>query len=258
MIALVVGSIVIASLRLWNENLWYRIWMHQVVKTRYDPTKKPFAHAGPVLPFDIHECARIITSKCCMLKSSKLTDAYRAFNSNRKGGAIYWHQLKPYAESDPYLRECIQRVQRFACEFAESMTQKKLFPFSFSMWNTFVLKYSGMKGSFDWHYDSEDSNDYRVLVCVDRTKTCGHVEIRHANGHIESIELDPGQCYVLRGSTSYHRVTPNQTEDDERVMLGFHFSEQRDKITKNLCYFSTLTGWKLSPALRVFLTQHRY
>lgn len=248
----------ISSLRLWNENLWYRVWMHQVVKTRIDRRKQPFVHSGPVLPPHLHECARLITSNCCMLKASKLTDAYKAFNSNQKGGAIYWHQLRPYIDHDPYLAECIERVQNFAREFAETKTKKTLYPFSFSMWNTFVLKYSGTKGSFDWHYDSEDANDYRVLICVDRTATCGHVEVLHPNGSVQSIELDQGQCYVLRGSTTYHRVTGNRAEDDERVMLGFHFSEQPGKTTRNLCYFSTLTGWKVAPALRIILTQHRY
>lgn len=258
MINALLGIIVLASLRLWGENLWYRIYIHQLVKTKYNISKKPFVHAGPVMLPDIHERARLITSKCCMLKASKLTDAYRAFNSSKKGGAIYWHQLRPYVDADPYLMECIEHVQQFAKEVAESKTTKTLYPFSFSMWNTFVLKYSGTKGSFDWHYDSEDTDDYRVLVCVDRTETCGKVEFRDEHGNIRTVELEEGQCYVLRGSTTYHRVTPNQTESDERVMLGFHFSERPGKSTKNMCYFSTLTGWRLAPALRIFLTQHWY
>lgn len=251
-------TLLVLNLRLWNENLWYRVYMHQYVKTRYDPAKAPFVRTGPRLPAPVLSKAALLAGKCCQLKSSHLTDKYRAFNANEKGGAIYWHQLQPYLEEDPHLKECMLAVQAFAKQWAETTTGKKLHPFAFSMWNCFVLRYTGKKGSFGWHYDSEDPTDCRVLICVDRTATCGAVEFMDEEGETKTVDLEQGQCYMLRGSTSFHRVTHNQSEEDVRLMLGCHFSETPNKTTKNLCYFATLTGWQLSPATRVFLNQHKH
>jgi hypothetical protein len=60
---------------------------------------------------------------------------------------------------------------------------------------------------------------------------------------------------MLRGSTTFHRVAANNKDNDHRVMLGFHFSKTSNKVSKNLCYFSTLTQWSLRPTLNVLITQ---
>jgi hypothetical protein len=78
------------------------------------------------------------------------------------------------------------------------------------------------------------------------------------NSVARTVDLDHGQGYLLRGSTTYHRVLNNENEDDERLMLGFHFTEAPRKVTKNLCYFATLTKWRVFPALSVILNQRKY
>ena len=75
---------------------------------------------------------------------------------------------------------------------------------------------------------------------------------------VQSIDLEYGQGYILRGSTTHHRVLNNEQPDDERLMLGFHFSKKPNKVTKNLCYFSALTNWGTSSMFHVFLNQHKY
>jgi hypothetical protein len=185
-----------------------------------------------------------------LTKTSHLNDAYRAFNADSKGGAIYWNDIKPFADENMELYDEIRSVQRFAQNVAENETGKVLYPFEFSMWNVFVLKYTGKKGSFDWHYDSESREDYRVLICVRRTPQCGIVEYYDDRGRVQHIDLQE--------ATTYHRVTLNANDDDERLMLGFHFSETPNKITKNLCYFSALTRWRLNDVLSVWWNQDHY
>jgi hypothetical protein len=245
----------VCTLKLWGENIWLRLYNHQIVKNRYDKTKVPFARVGEALSDDMRMRALRICALCCVLTPSKLNDAYQAFNADQKGGAIYWNQLHPLSEKDATLSEDVQSVQRFARAVAETTTGKTLYPFAFSMWNTFVLKYTGTKGSFGWHYDSEDAEDYRLLFCVDRTSQCGTVEYRNSAGLVEEIDLDVGESYILRGSTTFHRVTNNPGPDDERVMLGFHFSETPEKVSKNLNYFASLAAWRLGPALSVWWNQ---
>ena len=75
---------------------------------------------------------------------------------------------------------------------------------------------------------------------------------------MQTIDLEYGQGYNLRGSTTFHRVLNNEQPDDERLMLGFHFSNKPNKVTKNLCYFSNLTNWEVKDALNVFLNQDKY
>lgn len=65
---------------------------------------------------------------------------YRAFNADNKGGAIYWNDIKPFADENMELYDEIRRVQRFAQHFAENKNGKVVYPFEFSMWNVFVLK----------------------------------------------------------------------------------------------------------------------
>ena len=248
----------ISNIRLWGMNVWYRIYMHQVVRHRYDKNKIPFIRKGPILPSDLHHDVLQISAHCCNLKTSAVSKKYGSFDSNEKGGAIYWHDLNRVFDSDSYIRQCVLNVQNFAKQFAEKEVGEKLYPFHFSVWNTFVLNYSGKDGSFSWHYDSEDSEDYRVLFCLRRTPTVGEVQYFDEQGEVKSIDLQAGQCYILRGSTTYHRVTNNRNERDSRVMLGFHFSKTANKITKNLCYFATLSGWNIAPSLGVWWNQNDY
>lgn len=246
------------NLKLWDENIWYRIYMHQYVKNRLDLNKIPFIKEGPKLPPDLHQKALHICDKCCTLKPSNLTEKYKAFHADKKGGAIYWNQLKKFVLEDKELEKSISDVKIFAKKFAEESVGTELYSFYFSMWNTFVLKYTGTQGSFGWHYDSEDDEDYRVLFCVYKTKTCGKVQYIDEKNTVQTIDLEYGQGYILRGSTTYHRVLNNEQPDDERLMLGFHFSKKPNKVTKNLCYFSNLTNWEVKDALNVFLNQDKY
>lgn len=255
---LIIILIQICMIRLWHENIWVRIYNHQIVKNIYDQKKKPFTYIGKSLPFDLHERARAVSSMCCALKTSKLNDVYRAFNSDQKGGAIYWNQMKPIVMADETRQADLTALQMYAKAIAEKATGKALYPFKFSMWNAFVLKYTGTKGSFGWHYDSEDAEDYRVLICVSRTGGCGKVEYYDDTGSIQEIDLMTGQYYVLRGSTTFHRVTNNKNKDDERLMLGFHFSERPNKVTRNMCYFANLTNWKFNSVLSVWWNQDQY
>jgi len=84
------------------------------------------------------------------------------------------------------------------------------------------------------------------------------VEYKNERGETKSIDIQAGQCYILRGSTTFHRVTNNKGENDRRVMLGFHFSKTPNKTTKNLCYFATLTNWSLGPSLQILFNQNDY
>ena len=258
--AFVIGLaiLVILNLKLWNENIWYRIYMHQYVKNRLDFNKKPFIKKGPILSPDLHKKALHVCKKCCTLKANRLTERYKAFHADNKGGAIYWHQLKKFISEDKNLDQSILDLRKFAKKFAEESVGSDLYCFDFSMWNTFVLKYTGTQGSFGWHYDSEDSEDYRVLFCVDKTKTCGKVQYIDEQNVVQTIDLEYGQGYILRGSTTYHRVINNEQPDDERLMLGFHFSKTPNKVTKNLCYFGALTNWELNSVFRTFLNQNNY
>ena len=256
-IVIIIILILILNIRLWNENIWYRVYMHQIVKTKYDNQKIPFIQEGPFLPEVLKTDAKRLVSLCCNLKTSSLTKSYNAFDSDSKGGAIYWHDMKKFY-TDESLEKCASNVQEFAREFAEGAVGEKLYPFKHSMWNTFVLNYSGTDGSFAWHYDSETEEDYRVLFCIERTPSVGVVEYKDQQGETRSIDIQSGQCYILRGSTTFHRVTNNHNRDDRRVMLGFHFSKTPNKTTKNLCYFSTLTNWSLGPSLEILLNQDKY
>ena len=172
---IVIGLIVIIfiNLKLWNENIWYRIYMHQYARNRLDINKKPFIKTGPKLPPDLHQKAFHICNKCCTLKASILTEKYKAFHADKKGGALYWHDLKKLTLEDKELEQSISDVKKFAKQFAEESVGTDLYSFDFSMWDTFVLKYTGTQGSFGWHYDSEDLDDYRVLFVFIKQK---HVE----------------------------------------------------------------------------------
>lgn len=231
--------------------------MHQVARNRYMAHKRPFVRIGPVMDASMHTDALAICNHCCALRPTKLNDRANVFNSNKSGGAMYWHQLQQEVK-DSVTLERLRRVQAFALDFAEFACGETLHPFSFSMWHAFILKYAGIKGSFGWHYDSEDEEDVRVLICVARTETCGSVEYIDEDQRVQRIDLECGQCYLLRGSQTYHRVLHNQREEDERLMLGFHFTRTPNKTTRNLCYFGTLTGWKLSGIGRVLRHQSRY
>ena len=138
-----------------------------------------------------HTDALAICNHCCTLRPTKLNDKANVFNSNQNGGAMYWHHLKQVGTGLTFER--VRRVQAFALEFAESMCGETLHPFSFSMWNVFILKYAGIKGSFGWHYDSEDEEDVRVLICVARP--------RHAEAWSTSTRINGS-----RGST-YNAVS---------------------------------------------------
>ena len=94
---------VIFSLRLWEENVWVRLYNHQIVKSAYDPRKKPFVRVGEKMPVHIHDEARDIAGKCCILRTTALNDAYKAFNADHKGGALYWNHMKSLTENDSYL-----------------------------------------------------------------------------------------------------------------------------------------------------------
>lgn len=258
LLGIMVLIVLILNIRLWGMNIWYRIYVHQVARNWYDKNKIPFIKKGPILPYDLHYDAIQLSALCCNLKTSYVSKNYGAFDSSAKGGAIYWHEMNRMFDSNAYLRQCALNVQNFAKQFAENEVGEKLYPFHNSMWNTFVLNYSGKDGSFSWHYDSEDVEDYRVLFCVRRTSTVGEVEYVCEQGEVKSLDLQAGQCYILRGSTTFHRVTNNGNERDSRVMLGFHFSKTPNKTTKNLCYFATLTAWKIAPSFRVWWNQNDY
>lgn len=237
----------IGRLTLWGENIWKRLYVHQFVKTRFDRRKVPLVATGFRLSPRLLCMAKMIVARDCSLKPNTLTQMYGALQSDARGGAIYSYDL-----GHPRGLEDIRLEAR---TFAQDYLGTPLFSFRFSMWNAFVLKYTGTAGSFGWHYDSEDHEDVRVLVCVTATPTCGTLQYRDEKGEVKTLQLQEGHGYMLRGSTTFHRVTPNHADNDSRVMLGFHFTRSPEKITRNLCYLAALTGCRMDRLLYVWFTQ---
>ena len=111
--------------------------------------KKPFyKNRSETSTKDLHQKAFHMCNKCCTLKASMLTEKYKAFHADKKGGALYWHDLKKLTLEDKELEQSISDVKKFAKQFAEESVGTDLCSFDFSMWDTFVLKYTGTQGSF--------------------------------------------------------------------------------------------------------------
>jgi hypothetical protein len=205
---------------------------------------------------DTSRLGQIITPKCCSLKSNHTSKKYGGFDANDKGGAMYFNHLINLC-TDAEMCELLD-IRNDLLQNVSALLGTPLYPFESSMWNVFYLAYSGVDGKFGWHYDHENDTDFRVLVCIEATDGAGAVEYIDAHGHVQSVHLAAGEAYVLKGSQTYHRVRPNTSEDDRRIMVGFHCSTLPHQRTLNLCYFANLTSWKISPALRILMNQDKY
>ena len=249
---LVVGYI--AQIRLWDENIWRRIYVHQSNNTyRRDliPFVRKFTPSAPVA-----RAYELISPHCCTLKTSALSRRYGAFDADHRGGALYYNHLQHLLTRSELCE--LAGIRDEMIREASALVGKPLHAFSSSMWNVFYLAYTGTHGKFGWHYDSERATDYRILVCVDATDGAGAVEYIDETGVTRALTLAPGEAYILRGSQTFHRVRPNKSDNDRRIMIGFHCSEEARRTTHNLCYFGNLTGWGVRSAFRVWRNQDVY
>lgn len=256
-VVLVILCVIVSQLRLWDENLWIRLYNHRK-KRRYKPDKNPFVLKFTPSTRTLAQTVRdILQPKCCSLKTSAITRRiHGGFDSDEKGGALYYNHLKALCTQEELTT--LHNIRDSVLDDVSKLIGKPLYPFRSSMWNVFYLHYSGKKGQFGWHYDHEDATDFRVLVCVDATEGVGAVEYVDSSGNVQSVELTTGEAYILCGSQTYHRVRANKTDNDRRVMLGFHCSTLPGKRTHNICYFANLTGWRFRPALEILWNQERY
>jgi hypothetical protein len=257
MLSLVVGALCVAHVSLWGENLTTRYVVHQQ-KYKFREGLQPFAQKVSVSapPSTLLAVAAIVDLRCCALRTSPISKAFGAFDSNSNGGVMYYHHLLETCTRDEIAS--LHAFRDLTIQDASTQVGIQLYPFRLSMWNIFVLKYSGTEGSFPWHYDSEDANDLRILVCLHATDGAGEVDFIGASGDVVTIRLRSGEAYVLSGSQTFHRVTPNRCSDDLRVMIGFHCSSVPDKSTLNLCYFASLTKWSATPAPGVLVRQDEH
>jgi hypothetical protein len=224
-------------------------------KKKYSSDRKPFVMKFTI-DVDTTRLKDIIGPQCCRLKTSRVTKNYGGFDSDDKGGALYFNHLME-ALSDREMCEVLA-IRDAILDYVSGLMGVRLYPFDSSMWNVFYLAYSGVDGKFGWHYDHEDETDFRILVCVEATDGAGAVEYIDEHGDVESVDLKAGEAYILKGSQTYHRVRPNKHKEDRRVMIGFHCSSEPGKRTLNLCYFANLTGWKIYPSLNILMNQKKY
>lgn len=255
-VGIVTSCVLISQIRLWDENLWIRLYNHRK-KKGYKPERIPFV--SKFTPLDGHLVQKvhaIIEPKCCTLKTSAVTRTYGAFDADGKGGALYYNHLTTLCTDEELCM--LHRLRDSVLNDVSAILGKPVYPFRSSMWNVFYLAYTGTQGQFGWHYDHEEKTDYRVLICVDATDGAGAVEFIDSAGAVQSVELATGEAYVLCGSQTYHRVRPNKTDKDRRIMLGFHCSTVPDKSTLNMCYFANLTGWRVLPSLQILWNQQYY
>jgi hypothetical protein len=238
----------VASVQLWGENLWYRMWMHQVYRTHHHASLVPELQRLEAMPPEILEMALRVehgASGCITLEAS--ADAYGAMRGDE--GPCFWFHLRdtPVAQEALAVRAWVQQQAR---RFDARATH-----FDFSMWHAFILRYAGERGSFGWHYDAEDAGDFRVLYCLQRTPGAGEMQYIAADGEVVTVPLEPGEGYAFRGSQTFHGVSSNALPTDRRVMLGFHFTNEPGKRSLNLCYAGALAGFKPLSTLRVILKE---
>ena len=238
--------VLLASVRLWGENLWVRVYHHQFRRTRYDRSKRAWLHRLPPLPEALRQQLLALADARTHLQPSVFTARYGAFHSSAAGGATYWNHLA----HDAAAQRTVDCARQWVAGRVQDVVRAPVYAFDFSMWHCFFLKYVGEQGRFGWHYDSEDPDDVRALYCLSASDGAGHVEYIDETGAPAVVALAGGEGYALRGSTTFHRVTPNRGGTDHRTMVGFHFSRTPHKTSRNLCYLGNITGWRPLSMLR--------
>lgn len=242
---------------LWNESYIRRL-IHHLTRSTYNNLLKPDINViKQILPKEeIEKVKNIDTSKYD--QGSKGINTFSAWLSTLSG-SVYSKKKNLYAdnigEDD---KELLMRISDLVKPTFEKTINKKLYltKTSFSMC---LLRYEGKKSEFAWHYDSEPSHCYRMILLYDKHGSCPAFLYR-SDDKVESISLEIGDCIFFRGTKTYHAVEQIKDEASKRYVLGFQFSTDEAyantvKYDKTLC---SLRSKSMTETILTLLPRHLF
>jgi hypothetical protein len=217
---------------LWDEVIIRRALHHH--NGRYNPRKRSLVHNIRSLLDKEHIAVlskmRYDTKREGLNTSKTLSAVFGGNYSPRT--TLYWNdfsevqrkQLKRiFYDIQPKLEECLGR--RIKLGYSD---------FKFS-----ILRYEGASAKFDWHYDTEESNCFRILAMFRAGgKVPPFTYINNTNDTKERIDvhMNVGDAVLLRGTTTYHCVEASDDPNTVRYMLGIQIRTlDKVKIHKSLC-----------------------
>lgn len=103
--------------------------------------------------------------------------------------------------------------------------------------SVFVNRYSGTESEFEWHYDRDSPNFYKVVLLLYGEGEYSNFEYyNNETQKEEEVKLLPGDCVLFNGKQTYHRIPPSTDKNSKRLTLLFQYEKlDCDEIDKNDC-----------------------
>tara|TARA_B100000575_G_scaffold252443_1_gene220425 strand:+ start:1984 stop:3042 length:1059 start_codon:yes stop_codon:yes gene_type:complete len=213
---------------LWNERFTRRILHH--INSSHDMNKKPEIYI--IKNLISNNNIRIINSFPFKDRDSLSTKSYymsRLFSGQySKRSALYYNDFNKITQLKlDYIGNQIKYI-------LESKIKKKL-TLGRSDFRAIILRYEGKNASFNWHYDTEPSNCYRVLALIKRRGTIPPFMYYDKNKNIQKVNLDLGDAIFFKGTKTYHAVDKSNDPNTVRYLVGFQYYTGTYKPINSLC-----------------------
>ena len=213
---------------LWNERFIRRVLHH--VNASYNPSKIP----------EIYVIKNLISNKnikkinslpyterdSLSTKSYYMSQLFSGQHSDRS--ALYYNDFNIHTQYE------LDKIGNQIKSLLESKINKKL-QLGKSDFRAIILRYEGPNASFNWHYDTEPSNCYRVLALIKKRGSVPPFMYYDKNKKIQKIHFELGDGIFFKGTQTYHAVDKSNDPNTIRYMVGFQYNTGMYKSIDSLC-----------------------
>lgn len=120
----------------------------------------------------------------------------------------------------------------------------------------FINRYVGNTAEFEWHYDRDSPECYKLLVFLHGAGDYSTFEYFNTKTKkIINVDLKPGDAILFNGKQTYHRVPKSNDVHSQRMTLFFQYKKQNSVIEEKKTFCNQLSDKSLDEII-IFVVKH--
>ena len=220
--------------KLWGERLDRRV-LHHLQRNVYNKNRIPEIYLNQKMyEEDLFYLNKTIFNKIYNHGSKFRIDTLHHSLSYLSGGNYSKKSVIHLQEFDKSTQYNILKIGEKYIPVFEKLINKKLY-LNESNDKCFILRYTGQKSNFDWHYDNEDSSCFRALFLFHKKGDIPDFMYLDKDGKKKKVSLDLGDGLFFKGKYTYHGVDKMESNNSERFMISFQYTTNKNNVHKSFC-----------------------
>ena len=200
--------------KLWGENIFRRVY-HHLSNNNYDPRRVPL----------LHTLTKVLTDEQVAYLQGLTVEKDKALNTTKLsllvGGQYSPRSSIYYNDMDKEMQEKLEKIGNGLIPRLEALVGPlRLGDTNF---RATLLRYEGEHAQFGFHYDTEHTDCFRVLVLYEGYGTIPPFCYRNESGYMKQLHFQVNEGIFFRGTTTHHGVEPSHDPKTKRYMVGFQY-----------------------------------